>query len=290
MTEIPEHLLKRSRERRSAIGKGGDDAGSSDTPADSGSGAATPATTTPATPAAAPAPTGPAARAAAPEPAAPEPPKPDPVYVQAAKQRRKVPWWAMATLSLMPVWGFMYWRALTETNEAAEGPIGLGAEIYSNCASCHGGGGEGGVGYAFTGGEVILTYPNIEDQLRYVYYGTEQYNIAGVQVPGDPDREGGAHVTGELGNMPGFAGQITDYQLLAVVCHERYTLGGADPSSEEFAEEFEQFCSEESPVFAALQAGEISLDMDSLEPFVGPSGDEFTIDPVGSAPIEGGGP
>lgn len=290
MTEIPEHLLKRSRERRQAIGKGGDDAGSADTPADAGSGAPAPATTTPATPAAAPAPSGPAPRTAAPEPAAPEPPKPDPVYVQAAKQRRKVPWWAMATLSLMPVWGLMYWRALTETNEAAEGPIGLGAEIYSNCASCHGGGGEGGVGYAFTGGEVLLTYPHIEDQIRYVYYGTEQYNIADIDIAGNPDRPGGAHVTGELGNMPAFAGQITDYQLLAVVCHERYTLGGADPSSEEFAEEFEQFCSEESPVFAALQAGEISLDMDELEPFVGASGDEFEITPIGSAPIEGSAP
>ena len=290
MTEIPEHLLKRSRERRSAIGKGGDNA-ASDASADSGSGAATPATTTPAAPAAAPAPTGPAPRTAAPEPAAPEPPKPDPVYVQAAKQRRKIPWWAMATLSLMPVWGFMYWRALTETTETAEGPIGLGAEIYaSNCASCHGGGGEGGVGYAFTGGEILLSYPNIEDQLRYVYYGTSQYNLAEVDIPGNPDRPGGPHVTGELGVMPGFAGQITDYQLLGAVCHERYTLGGADPSDEEFAEEFEQFCSEESPIFAALQAGEISLDMDSLEPFLGADGEEFTIDPVGSAPIEGGGP
>ena len=30
MTEIPEHLLKRSRERRSAIGGGGDEAGGGD--------------------------------------------------------------------------------------------------------------------------------------------------------------------------------------------------------------------------------------------------------------------
>ena len=54
------------------------------------------------------------------QPSAVTPPKPDPAYVVAAKQRRKVPWWAMATLGLMPVWGFMYVRALTA---APEGPM-----------------------------------------------------------------------------------------------------------------------------------------------------------------------
>ena len=99
MTEIPEHLLKRSRERRSAIGQGGDAA---DAPSDATATSNAPATTPVATtPAAAPAASGPPARTAAPAPAAPPPPKPDPVYVQAAKQRRKIPFWAMATLSLI---------------------------------------------------------------------------------------------------------------------------------------------------------------------------------------------
>ena len=123
MTEIPEHLLKRSRERRAAIGKG-DDEGASASDA-----APTPAPTTAATPAAAPPPSsGPALRSAAPTPDAPEPPKPDPHYVAAAKSRRKIPFWAMATLSLMPIWGFMYVRALTESPEQAEGPLAEGAE------------------------------------------------------------------------------------------------------------------------------------------------------------------
>ncbi len=70
MTEIPEHLLKRSRERRSALGLGGDDAGSD-------SGAATPTASAPAkVESAAPAtPAGPAGRAAAPSPDTPPPPK-----------------------------------------------------------------------------------------------------------------------------------------------------------------------------------------------------------------------
>ena len=122
MTEIPEHLLKRSRERRSAIGQGGDDA-SAEAPtagAIAKTAAATPATTPPS-------PSGPAPRTAAAAPAAPKPPTPDPHYVTAYQQRPKVPFWAMATLSLMPVWGFMYVRALTDRREVSAGPHGEGA-------------------------------------------------------------------------------------------------------------------------------------------------------------------
>ena len=253
MTEIPEHLLKRSRERRSAIGQGGDAA--ADAPSDAAAASNVPATTTPAAAPAAPAASGPPARTPAPAPAAPPPPKPEPVYVQAAKRRRKIPFWAMATLSQMPVWAFMYVRAVTEPPEVVEGPIGIGAEIYSSCASCHGAEGGGGVGYAFSGGEVLKTFPHIEDQIRYVFYGTEGYNAADVEIYGNPDREGGPHVTGNLGVMPAFGGQLTQYEIVSVVCHERYTLGGADPTSEEYAEEYETWCSEESPVFAALEGG-----------------------------------
>ena len=40
-------------------------------------------------------------------------------------------------------------------------------------------------------------------------------------------------------------GELTDDEILAVVCHERYTLGGADPTSDEYAEEFDDWCSED---------------------------------------------
>ncbi len=274
MTEIPEHLLKRSRERRSAIGQGGDAA--ADAPSDAAAASNAPATTPAATPAAAPAASGPPARTPAPAPAAPPPPKPEPVYVQAAKRRRKIPFWAMATLSLMPVWLFMYVRAVTEPPEVVEGPLGIGTEIYSSCASCHGAEGGGGVGYAFSGGEVLKTFPHIEDQIRYVFYGTEGYNAADVEIYGNPDREGGPHVTGARGVMPAFGGQLTQYEIVAVVCHERYDLGGADPTSEEYADEYETWCSEESPLFADLEAGaydytspELVADYDSVMP-IGP--------------------
>lgn len=282
VTEIPEHLLKRSRERRSAIGQGGDDASAATTP---GGAVEKAATATPA--AAAPPPSGPAGRTAAVEPSAPQPPKPDPHYVTAYKQRRKVPFWAMATLSLMPVWGFMYVRALTDGGEVSAGPIGEGAEVYNNCAGCHGAGGGGGVGYAFAEGEVLKTFPNIEDQIRYVYYGTEQYNIAGVDVYGNPEREGGAHQTGVRGVMPGFGGQLSEEEIVAVICHERYTLGGADPISEEYETEFETWCSEESVLFEEVATGAVVLASDdAIEPVpVGESMIEVT--PIGSAPIPG---
>ena len=97
----------------------------------------------------------------------------------AAKARRKIPFWAMAALSLMPLWAFMYVRSLTAATETAEGPMAVGAEVYGNCASCHGGSGEGGGGRQLSDGEVNKTFPHIEDQLRFVYFGTEQYNAAG---------------------------------------------------------------------------------------------------------------
>lgn len=270
MTEIPEHLLKRSRDRRAALGLGGDDADSGETKP------ATPAETPASAPAAQPAATGPATRAAAPAPAEPEPPKPDSAVVTAYKQRRRMPLWAMAALSILPLWAFMYARALTEQPVEAAGPLGEGEEVYGNCASCHGGGGGGGQGYAFTDGEVLETFPNIEDQLRFVYFGTEAYNIAGVTSYGNPEREGGEHITGALGPMPGWGegagGDLTDEEILAVVCHERFTLGGADAAGDH-AEEFEEWCSEESEIFTDLASGGLLADLSERFPETLPIGD-----------------
>ena len=271
MTEIPEHLLKRSRDRRAALGLGGGDEGGADE--------STPATPAPAAGSApaAPAATAPAGRAAPPAPAAPPPPKPDSPVVAAHKRRKRVPFWAMAALGVLPVWAFMYARALTEQPEVVAGPLGIGSEVYGNCSSCHGGAGGGGAGYPFTGGSVLQTFPHIEDQLRYVYFGTAEYNLAGVEIYGNPEREGGPHVTGAFGVMPGWRGSLTDEEILSVVCHERYTLGGADPAGD-YADEYETWCSESSPVFADLEAGGALADIDQrVEGII----------PIGDAPVAG---
>ena len=166
-----------------------------------------------------------------------------------------------------------------------EGPLGIGTEIYSSCASCHGAAGGGGVGYPFSGGEVLKTFPHIEDQIRYVYYGTEGYNAADVEIYGNPDREGGPHVTGARGVMPAFGGQLTQYEIVAVVCHERYDLGGADPTSEEYAEEYETWCSPESAVFAELEAGTYDYTSEA-----GPTIGDVAITPIGPVAIPGSPP
>jgi mono/diheme cytochrome c family protein len=190
----------------------------------------------------------------------PPPPKPDIPVVAAAKARTKIPFWAFATLSTLPLWAFMYVRALTPSTEKIPGPLGDGAVIFAGaCSSCHGSKGEGGVGYQFSQQEVLKTFPHIEDQLRWVLLGSDAYASAGVQIYGDPKRPGGTHITKAKGTMPGQAGQLTDAQILAVVCHERYTLGGADPNGA-YQKEFENWCSVDSPAWKALEDGSATFE------------------------------
>lgn len=258
MTEIPEHLLKRSQAAKSK-------STGAEAPADS-AGAATPAVAAPAAPA--------APRAAAPAVPAAAAPKPDIPVVVAYKQRRKVPVWAMLTLSILPVWAFMYLRAVTPQAVEAVGPLAAGAETYNVCSSCHGGGGEGGVGYPFANGEVIKTFPHIEDQLRFVYFGSQAYQDAGVEIYGNPDRPGGPHVTKARGVMPAQGGALTDVEILNVVCHERYTLGGYEEGME-----YEKWCSESSEIHAALASGSSTL-ANLHETFK-------DIIPIGDVPVAG---
>jgi mono/diheme cytochrome c family protein len=244
VTEIPEHLLKRSKAAKAQ-------AEGAPAPAD------TAAVEKTAAPAATPAV---AAKAAAPAaPVGPPPPKPDIPVVAAAKTRKKIPFWAFATLSILPLWAFMYVRALTPTTERIAGPLGDGAEVYGGCSSCHGGKGEGGVGYQFSQGEILKTFPHIEDQLRWVYAGTDGYAAAGVDVYGDPKRAGGPHITKAFGVMPAQAGQLTDAQILAVVCHERFTLGGADLAGA-YQKEYEDWCAPEAPAWLALEDGSATFE------------------------------
>lgn len=247
MTEIPEHLLNRSKARRS--GASGEASSTENAPAVAAS--ATPAKSAPA------------------QAAAPKPVRKDPSYVKAAKERHKIPFWAMAGLSMLPVWAFIYFLALRPQEKTVEGPLAVGATQYSSCAGCHGADGAGGAGRVLYQGEVLKTFPRIEDMLNFVYTGSQGYVKSGLATYGDPNREGGAHAplsyNGNPMPMQGMmaGGGLTDAQILAVVCHERYTVGGADPAAEEWAAEYEDWCSPESPIFKALEAG--SSTFDSIE-------------------------
>jgi mono/diheme cytochrome c family protein len=240
VTEIPEHLLKRSKDRQQ-----------------SGATASTEVATT--APASAP------AAVEKPVVQVATPALPDPAYVAAAKSRKKIPFWAMATLSLLPLWAFMYVTALKPQEKVVQGPLAVGAAVYGTCAGCHGAEGQGGAGRVLYQGEVMKTFPKIEDMLNFVYTGSQAYAAAGIKVYGDPDREGGAHAplsyNGNPMPMQGekAGGALTEAQILGVVCHERYVIGAADPASKEWSAEYNTWCSPTSEIFSALEKGSTSF-------------------------------
>ncbi len=246
MTEIPEHLLNRSKARRAAASgeASGDTPAASSAPAKQESAA-------------------PAKAQAAP---AVKVEKPDPAYVKAAKERRKIPFWAMSGLALLPVWAFMYFVAMTPAEKVEAGPLSIGTEVYAGCAGCHGGAGAGGAGRPLYEGEVLKTFPHIEDMLNFVYTGSQKYVAAGLKVYGNPDREGGAHAPLSYNGNPmpqqgeKAGGALTEAEILAVVCHIRYDLSGADRADEKWAVEYEHWCSPESEIFKGLEGGSTSFD------------------------------
>jgi mono/diheme cytochrome c family protein len=238
VTEIPEHLLKRSKERRSAMGLGeadtADAAQAAAAAATAPSGAAAPARVESAAP---------ATKAGGAPPKAPtEPPKPvaapEPPYIQAAKRRKKIPFWAAPVLAGLPLWGFMYMEAMSPPKVEVTGPLAEGATLYSQkCASCHlaGGAGDanGGVGRALWQGEVLLTFPDIADQVAYIRHGS----FAAGTPYGDPAREGGPHVA--RGGMPAHPQSVlSDEELTDIVCYTRIELSGADEA------DYADYCSE----------------------------------------------
>jgi len=221
VTEIPEHLLKRSKAAK-AKSDGAEGEPASSVPA---------TTTAAATPVAKPA----AVPAKAKAVIATKPVKQDPPYVVAAKTRKKMPFWAVGALSMLPLWGFLYVRGMQPDIKKDTSPMGVGNGLYSSaaCAGCHAADGSGGTGRALYNGEVLLTFPKIEDQLNFVYTGSGAYSLAGLTTYGDPNRAGGAHASSGYNGaaMPAqgqlTGGSLTDAQILAVVCDERYNLGGA---------------------------------------------------------------
>jgi len=214
VTEIPEHLLRRSRERREALGLGGGGGAGDETP----------------TPAPAAAPVAVAEASAAPAPveavAVPEVPTgPDPVVLAAQAQRRNaVPLWVMPVLIALPFWGFFYMGAFgSRTKTAVVDPLVVGSQVYhsAGCSGCHGANGEGGVGPALQNGDAQITFPNIADQIAWVETGSQTKPIG---TPyGDPNRPGGQRVV-KVGAMPAFQGTLSPTQIQDVVMYEREKL------------------------------------------------------------------
>jgi mono/diheme cytochrome c family protein len=214
VTEIPEHLLRRSRERREALGLGGGGGG--------GEGASAPAPV-PET-AAVDAPAAAATPAVAEEAGAPALLEEEaPTYLAPARPaRHKVPLWVMPVLIGLPLWAALYPGAFSShQKKVVLTPLQDGANVYrSACSSCHGASGEGGVGPKLSGGEAALTFPNPQDHIAWVQTGSQTKQG---QKYGDPNRKGGQHVATK-GDMPAFAGSLTSQQINDVVQYERTTL------------------------------------------------------------------
>lgn len=225
MTEIPDHLLQRTRSRRQALGLpvGEGDAGGGEAagaPA-AGSGVAVPG--------AAPAadlPKGPVAPAT-PVEATKAPPKPVPHYVQAYERRKKIPIWAMPAVLALPLWAVLYAGTLTDPPTTEVTLLAEGAEVYAgNCSSCHGAGGGGGVGPQLSDGSVLATFPDPVDHVKWV-------------ITGSAGAEGGvygANAKPSVGGMPSFAGSLSFEEVVAVVLEEREALSGE--SIEDAAEQW----------------------------------------------------
>ena len=211
MTEIPEHLLKRSKERRAAIG--GEEASTTEAPAPPAAEAS--ADAAPAVPAA-------AAAAAPAEVERPAPPAPVRPEVAAAQRRRKIPIWALPVLIGLPLWAYVYQGTLEPPPAGDDDPVALGEVLYAPCAGCHGPSGAGvGTTPALT--DVLETWPDYRDHMMWVRLGST----------GWPSDTYGATDNPVNGGMPGFA-DLSDEELAQVVLYERVAFGGLEEGSEEY--------------------------------------------------------
>lgn len=228
MTEIPEHLLKRSKSAKSSKSDE-PEAVESAAPAKASSAgpAATPAAVAQTT-------SGPLIPTEdLPNLDPPVPPKPEtPEFVKAANRRKKIPMWAMPVLAVLPIWAYGY-AGTVQTREVEDPLFVEGALFYSDlaCASCHGATGGGGIGYPLDNGSVLETFPEPIDQIAHVARGSA---AIGGEAYG-AERAGGARVAGALGTMPAHE-DISMVELEMVVFHERAVLNEEDTSSAEYQE------------------------------------------------------
>lgn len=224
MTEIPEHLLKRSKERKAALS------------GESGDAAEAPAETSKAIePAAAPAAPAVAAAPLPDVPAEPFVPVKTAPYVEQYKARKKMPFWIAPVLLALPVWAMFYVGTLERVPQGLTGLLGEGEELYieAGCSGCHGAEGGGGIGPALAGGEVHITFTSIEDQMAWIARGSAIVGTGNNYASADSPRQRPV-----AGQMPGYGlGASTELdveELLAVTLYERTQL---EPDEDIAAEE-----------------------------------------------------
>ena len=180
------------------------------------------------------------------EPEAPDEPEDDEPELAAAASRSGYPTWLAAAFVIIPLLAVTY--ILVAPNGPDCGTAGQlkidestglavncdgsdygsssvdffsqGAALYTQCAACHGSGGEGGVGPAFSGGAVLATFPagSCSDHVEWVTLGTANWPDATYGATNKP--------VGGVGVMPGYDGVLTPEQIAAVSLYERVQFGG----------------------------------------------------------------
>ncbi len=100
-----------------------------------------------------------------------------------------------------------------------------GREIFGTCAPCHGKGGEGGIGPAFS--TVRETFPDCATQQKWISLGSEGWkkNVGDSYGATDKPIEK---------VMPSFD-KLTDTELAQVAVYERVRFGGGDLETERIA-------------------------------------------------------
>lgn len=225
MTEIPEHLLNRSKAAKAAAKGGSKDAPAASTGDATPVAAATPAESLPTE-------SVPTESLPNLDPE-PEPAEPEPVYVTASKRRTRIPVWALPVVAALPVWAISF--AGTMQQPDVEDPLFVESTLFysdAGCSGCHGAAGGGGTGYGLANGSVLETFPNPIDQMVHVARGS----AAILDESYGGERADGRRVSGALGQMPAQAGQISLVELELIVFHERATLSGEDTSTPGYGE------------------------------------------------------
>jgi mono/diheme cytochrome c family protein len=102
------------------------------------------------------------------------------------------------------------------TPEALRG----GHDVYSKlCATCHGGGGQGGVGPSLE--NVMTTWPTCAEQQEWIALGSERWKQVHGPTYGADDQPIKAP-------MPGFDDRLSDEEIASVAAFERVQYGGGE--------------------------------------------------------------
>ncbi len=174
----------------------------------------------------------------APEPVAP--------WVEAAKSRKKIPFWAIPVLVGIVLWAPVYMLTLDPPTAKELGPLDAGAQVYSGkgCSGCHGGSGEGsGANPPLVGDEgVAEVFTKPASQVAWVALGSAGFQAAGLATYGDD-----AITKPVAGGMPAWSDSLTANELMDVVLHERTTLDEEEFDINKWSEGFEETLSEHLP-------------------------------------------